>query len=383
MLAPFSQKNLRGGTFKGGPANVSLMKTVLIGVGQAGGKLATSLVEFDDRMGFDAITGALAINSAKADLQPLPLETVLVGQDKVNGHGVGGDNELGAEVMQSDAREVMGALDGNITAAAEAIVVVAGLGGGTGSGGAPVVVKELQRVYDVPVYALGVLPGRGEGAMYQVNAGRSLKTLAREADSVLLVDNDAWRSSGESMEEGYDAINEAISRRVGLLLASGEAVEGVGESVVDSSEIINTLRSGGIASLGYASAEAGEDAADNINTVMSTARRALLTGASLPDATTADSALVVVAAESDRIPRKGVERARRWIEDETGSMQVRGGDFPLGSERIATLVLLGGVERSTRVEQFIERAKEAREEAKRERQDPNTAFANDELDSLF
>ena len=359
------------------------MKTVLIGVGQAGGKLATSLVEFDDRMGFDAITGALAINSAKADLQPLPLETVLVGQDKVNGHGVGGDNELGAEVMQSDAREVMGALDGNITAAAEAIVVVAGLGGGTGSGGAPVVVKELQRVYDVPVYALGVLPGRGEGAMYQVNAGRSLKTLAREADSVLLVDNDAWRSSGESMEEGYDAINEAISRRVGLLLASGEAVEGVGESVVDSSEIINTLRSGGIASLGYASAEAGEDAADNINTVMSTARRALLTGASLPDATTADSALVVVAAESDRIPRKGVERARRWIEDETGSMQVRGGDFPLGSERIATLVLLGGVERSTRVEQFIERAKEAREEAKRERQDPNTAFANDELDSLF
>lgn len=364
---------------------MSNMKTVLIGIGQAGGKVATELVQFDARMGFDAVTGALAINSAKADLQSLPLDTVLVGQDRVNGHGVGGDNELGAEVMQSDAREVMGALDGSITAEAEAIMVVAGLGGGTGSGGTPVLAKELKRVYDMPVYVLGVLPAEGEGAMYQVNAGRSLKTAAREADSVLLVDNDAWRASGESMEEGYDAINKAIAKRVGLLLASGEAVDGVGESVVDSSEIINTLRSGGISALGYASAEAAPDAEDNINTVMSTARRALLTGTSLPDATTADSALVVVAADGERIPRKGVERARQWVEEETGSLQVRGGDFPLGSERIATLVLLGGIERSDRVQRFMQRAKEAQEaeETKDERPDPVSAFDNDEIDSLL
>ncbi len=146
------------------------MKTVLIGVGQAGGKLATELVEFDARMGYDSITGALAINSASADLLSLPLDTVLIGQDRVNGHGVGGDNELGAQVMQSDATEVLGALDGRITAEAEAIVVTAGLGGGTGSGGAPVLVKELKRIYDVPVYTLGVLPGRGEGSLYQINA---------------------------------------------------------------------------------------------------------------------------------------------------------------------------------------------------------------------
>ncbi|EMA01482.1 tubulin-like protein CetZ2 [Haloferax denitrificans] len=360
------------------------MKTVLIGVGQAGGKLASALQSFDRQMGFGAVLDAVAVNTAKADLQSLPVETVLIGQDRVNGHGVGGDNELGAAVMESDQTEVMSALDGRVTAEAESIFVVAGLGGGSGSGGAPVLAKALTRVYDVPVYVLGILPGEDEGALYQVNAGRSLKTVAREADAVLLVDNDAFRSAGESMSEGYDAINDAIARRVGLLLAAGEATEGVGESVVDTSEVINTLRSGGIAALGYASAEASPNAEDNINAVMSTTRRAVLTGTSLPDASDADSALVVIAGEPDTIPRKGVERARRWVEDETGSMQVRGGDFPLESGRLASLVLLGGVERSERVESFMERAREAVDKAETEpREDPKEMWHSDDLDDLL
>ncbi|MFB6092521.1 MAG: tubulin/FtsZ family protein [Haloquadratum sp.] len=361
------------------------MKTVLIGVGQAGGKLTRELVEYDERMGFGAVRGALAVNTAKADLQDLPFETVLVGQDRVKGHGVGGDNELGTEVMQSDSQEVLSALDGRITAGTESIFVIAGLGGGTGSGGAPVLAKALKRIYDVPVYGLGILPGRDEGAMYQVNAGRSLKTFAREADALLLVDNDAFRSSGESITEGFDAINEAIATRVGLLLAAGEAVEGVAESVVDSSEIINTLRTGGIAALGYASAEAATDPEENINTVMSVTRRALLSGSSLPDATDADAALVVVAGDSDRIPRKGVERARSWVEEETGSLQVRGGDFPLSSDRLASLILLGGVERSDRLETFMQRAEEAQAADERGAAggDPADQWANDDLDDLL
>ncbi|WP_396610438.1 tubulin/FtsZ family protein [Haloferax sp. S1W] len=360
------------------------MKTVLIGLGQAGGKLTAALRSFDEQMGFGAVLDAVGVNTAKADLQQLPFETVLIGQDRVNGHGVGGDNELGAEVMEADKTEVLSALDGKVTAAAESIFVVAGLGGGSGSGGAPVLAKELKRIYNVPVYVLGILPGQDEGAMYQVNAGRSLKTVAREADAVLLVDNDAFRSVGESMSEGFDAINEAIARRVGLLLASGEATEGVGESVVDTSEVINTLRAGGIAALGYASAEASPDAEENINAVMSMVRRAVLTGTSLPDASDADSALVVVAGKPETIPRKGVERARRWVEEETGSLQVRGGDFPLESGRLAALVLLGGVERSDRVESFMERARAAIDEAEKEtREDPTEMWQNEKIDDLI
>jgi len=359
------------------------MKVALIGVGQAGGKIAQALAEFDYSREFGAVMGAFAVNTARADLQNLDIDTMLIGQDRVKGHGVGGDNELGAEIMQEEATEVMDELDGRITSKAEAIFVVAGLGGGTGSGGAPMLTRKLQRVHDIPIYGLGVLPGRDEGAIYQANAGRSLKTFAREADSLLLIDNDAWHSSGESVEEGFDTINDRIAERVGLLLAAGEAVEGVGESVVDSSEIINTLKTGGIASLGYASAKADPDAGENINVITSTARKALLTGTSLPNAVQADTALLVAAGHPDRIARKGVERARKWLEEETGSLEVRGGDFPLNSENIATLVLLGGLQGSQRVQEFMDRASEA---AKRREQEPDAAvddFESEELDNLF
>jgi cell division GTPase FtsZ len=357
------------------------MQVVLIGVGQAGGKVTQVLAEFDQEMGFDAVQGAFAVNTAKADLQSLSIDTMLIGQERVKGHGVGGDNELAAEIMQEESTEVMDSLDGRISTSAEAVVIVAGLGGGTGSGGAPALAQELGRVYDVPVYVIGILPGRDEGSLYQANAGRSLKTVVRESDSALLIDNDAWRTSEETIEEGFEHINDQIAQRVGLLLASGEAVEGVGESVVDSSEIINTLQGGGIASLGYASAEAAGSAEDNVNTITSLTRKALLTGTSLPNAVEAEAALLVVAGDPDRISRKGVERSRKWLEEETGSLQVRGGDFPIESDRLASLVLLGGVERSKRIEEFMDRAREAHEEA--ENRDPVEQFGNDELEDLF
>jgi cell division GTPase FtsZ len=357
------------------------MKAALIGIGQAGGKLSEALLAEDRRAGYGAIRNAFAVNTAKADLEPLEIDTMLVGQERVKGHGVGADNELGAEVMQADVREVMGELDGVVDPKTEAIFVVAGLGGGTGSGGAPVLVNELQQIYEIPVYALGILPGRNEGGIYQANAGRSLKTLLGEADSVLLVDNDAWRKTGESVTEAYDAINERIARRVSILLAAGENIEGVGESVVDSSEVINTLKSGDMSALGYANADAAPDPGENINVITSTTRKALLTGMSVPETTEAGAALVVVAGDTDRIPRKGVEKARSWVEEETRSMQVRGGDFPVDSEKVAITILLSGIARSPRIKDFMERAKEASKEV--EAEDEEEAFQNDELDGLF
>jgi len=67
-------------------------------------------------------------------------------------------------------------------------------------------------------------------------------------------------------------------------------------------------------------------------------------------------------------------------------MQVRGGDFPIDSSRLASLVLLGGIERSDRVQRFMTRAEQAAEEAAEVDQAAAAAdktFQNDELDGLF
>ena len=358
------------------------MKSVLVGVGQAGGKVTQALTEYDSQHGYGTVVGALAINTAEPDLKPLTIPKLLIGQDRVGGHGVGADNELATEIMSADIDDVMEALDGRVTAKAESVFVVAGLGGGTGSGGAPMLVHELKRVYDVPVYALGILPGRDEGSIYQVNAGRSLKTIAREADATLLVSNDAWRASGESVEEGFDAINRRIADRVGLVMAAGELTGAVAESVVDSSEVINTLRPGKLASIGYADAEAAEEAVENVHTIMSTTRNAVLNGTSLPKASTAEAGLFIVAGDPDRISRKGVERARKWMEDELGCMQVRGGDFPLSDDRIRVIVVMGGIERSERITELMDRAREGLDR-RDDGPDATEALLNDDLDGLI
>ena len=178
------------------------MKLALIGVGQAGGKVLDEFLAYDARTGADIVRGAIAVNTAKADLQGidrLPKDRrILIGQSRVKGHGVGADNELGAEVTEEDIDEIQGALDSVPVHEIDAFLIVAGLGGGTGSGGAPVIANNLKRIYTEPVYGLGILPGGDEGGIYTLNAARSLKTFVDEVDNLMLFDNDAWRSSGES-----------------------------------------------------------------------------------------------------------------------------------------------------------------------------------------
>jgi len=70
----------------------------------------------------------------------------------------------------------------------DAFLVVAGLGGGTGSGGAPVIARHLKRIHTEPVYGLGILPGSDEGGIYTLNAARSLKTFVDEVDNLMLFD---------------------------------------------------------------------------------------------------------------------------------------------------------------------------------------------------
>jgi len=241
------------------------MKLAMIGFGQAGGKILDKFLEYDKRHNSNIVRAAVAVNTAKADLMGLehvPQENrVLIGQSRVKGHGVGADNELGAEIAEEDIDEIQGAIDSIPVHEVDAFLVISGLGGGTGSGGSPVIAKHLKRIYTEPVYGLGVLPGRDEGGIYTLNAARSFQTFVREVDNLLVFDNDAWRKSGESVQGGYDEINEEIVTRFGILFGAGEVEQGgeVAESVVDSSEIINTLAGGGVSTVGFATEGVDDD----------------------------------------------------------------------------------------------------------------------------
>jgi cell division GTPase FtsZ len=363
------------------------MKLAMIGFGQAGGKIVDKFLEYDAETGSGIVRSAVAINTAKADLMGLehvPEDTrVLIGQSRVKGHGVGADNELGAEIAEEDIDEIQGAIDNIPVHEVDAFLIVAGLGGGTGSGGAPVLAKHLKRIYTEPVYGLGILPGSDEGGIYTLNAARSFQTFTREVDNLLVFDNDAWRQAGESVESGYEEINDEIVRRFGVILGAGEIDAGdeVGESVVDSSEIINTLGSGGVSTVGYATEsvelsnsggllskfrgdgeEDGIDAAHTTNRITSLVRKAALGRLTLPcEIEGAERALLVMAGPPEHLNRKGIERGRKWIEEQTGSMEVRGGDYPIDEPQVASAVMLSGVTDVPRIKELQQVAIEAQD----------------------
>ena len=393
------------------------MKLAMIGFGQAGGKIVDKFLEYDRKHNSGLVRAVIAVNTAKADLMGLehvPEEKrVLIGQSRVKGHGVGADNELGAEVAEEDIDEIQGAIDSVPVHEVDAFLIVAGLGGGTGSGGSPVLAKHLQRIYTEPVYGLGVLPGSDEGGIYTLNAARSFQTFVREVDNLLVFDNDAWRKTGESVQGGYDEINEEIVTRFGVLFGAGEVGQGgeVAESVVDSSEIINTLKGGGVSTIGYASetVETGSsdggllsritggddddnlDSAHTTNRITSLVRKAALGRLTLPcEIEGTERALLVLAGPPRHLNRKGIERGRKWIEEQTGSMEVRGGDYPItDSGKVASVVLLSGVTNVPRIKELQQVAIEAQDNIDDIRQESEGNLDDlinddeDELESLF
>lgn len=391
------------------------MKVFFIGFGQAGGKIVDKFIEFDQRTGGNSFR-AIAVNTARTDLmglQHLEFEDrVLIGQTMVKGHGVGTDNDTGAQITFDEIDIIMNAIDRKGIGETEAFIVVAGLGGGTGSGGSPVLARHLKKIFKDPVYVLGILPAPEEGRLYSYNAARSLATLVKEADNVILFDNSAWKTEGESIKGAFDRLNDEIVRRFGLLFRAGEVGSmGIGEMVVDSSEIINTLRGGGISSVGYAISEVAEQPTekergfidrvmgrktvdeprpeekllgeDKTTRILSLVRRAMLGRLTLPcEYSTTSRAIVLVAGPPEELDRKGIEKAKSWVEENIAGVEVRGGDFPAQSRFVAAVVLLASIADAPRVTHLLEIAKETKATSERIDEE-NVLKLDDSMEPLF
>jgi cell division GTPase FtsZ len=383
------------------------MRVFVIGYGQAGGRVADSFLAFAKRTGQNFVIRTLAINTARSDLiglQNIPMEDrLLIGESLVKGHGIGADNEYGAEVAADEIYTIQSAIDKRGTHQIDAFLIIAGLGGGTGSGGAPVLARRLKKVYEEPVYGLGILPAKDEGSLYSLNAARSLMTFVNEVDNLFLFDNDAWKKGGESVKESFVDINEEIVRRFGILFGAGESNE-VGQMVVDAAEVMNTLKGGGISTIGYAAEEIERegfvkkffgkkgslDRIDTVTRITSLVRRAVAGRLTIPcEVSTAERALIIAAGPPRELSRKGIEKSKVRIEEMIKGTEVRGGDFPLvKGQHVASVVLFSGVSDVPRIKELQEIGAEAQEKIKevsseKEREYSALMDTNEKIAPLF
>jgi cell division GTPase FtsZ len=391
------------------------MRIGLIGIGQAGGKITDRLLEYDldENEGGHFIQGCVAINTARQDLsglQMVPEENrLLVGESRVKGNGVGADNTKGRDIMEEEVGEVLQYVNEMPIHNIDAFVVVAALGGGTGSGGLPVLARELNRRFSEPVFGLGVLPAEDEGSIYSINAARSLEACVEETDNLMIFDNELW-SKGKSLEDSYRELNDKLASRFGTLFSAGEVEESTdsAQSVVDASEVINTLDCGGITSIGYAEAQLDEDKVNpglikrfmggsDVDENKATTRMRTLAEKSISGKLTlqaniesTERALILYSGPSKFLTRKGTEEGRSIIERRCDCMEVRGGDYPIDNPSVTSTVVLSGLYDVPRVKELQRMAVEADKEIKEMREERENNMekllqeeAAEEIDSLL
>lgn len=180
----------------------------------------------------------------------------LLGAKTVGGRGTGANPSVGRQAALDDTEAIVGILEG-----ADLVILAAGLGGGTGTGAAPIIAS-LAREMNALTIGVVTRPFSFEGPRKMEIAERGLEDLAQVLDNVLIVPNDRLLDIAPRGTSFKDAL-----RMVDDVLA--QAVNGIGDIVLrpgiinrDFSDVKATLSGMGTVRLGSATASGGDAVVD-------------------------------------------------------------------------------------------------------------------------
>ena len=210
-------------------------RIVVVGAGGAGNNTVNRLYN----IGVDGAE-TVAINTDKQHLKMIEADTkILVGKSLTNGLGAGGDPSMGeraTEMAQGTIKEVLGEAD--------LVFVTAGMGGGTGTGAAPVVPKSAKE-QSAMVVGMVWTPFNVERAR-TVKAEEGLENLRSEADSIIVLDNNRLLDYVPNLPIGkaFSVMDQIIA----------ETVKGISETItqpslinLDYADMSTIMNQGGVA----------------------------------------------------------------------------------------------------------------------------------------
>ncbi|MEM0928364.1 MAG: cell division protein FtsZ [Pseudomonadota bacterium] len=154
-------------------------KIVVIGVGGAGGNAVNNMIESE----LDGVTFVCANTDAQAVGLSKAEQKIQLGTGVTQGLGAGSRPQIGEAAAEESLDEVMTALDG-----ANMLFITAGMGGGTGTGAAPVIAKAAR---DLGILTVGVVtkPFAFEGQRRMRIADEGIEELSRHVDTLLIIPN--------------------------------------------------------------------------------------------------------------------------------------------------------------------------------------------------
>lgn len=191
----------------GGLEMDQLAKIKVIGLGGGGGNAINRMVESGVK-GVEFIaanTDLQVLNSSKADVK------IQIGANLTDGLGAGARPDIGKEAAVESKKEIEDALAG-----ADMVFVTCGMGGGTGTGAAPVV-AEISQALGALTVAIVTKPFSFEGKKRMQNALEGIEELRKHVDTLIVIPNDRLREiidKSTPMLEAFKEVDNVLRRGV-------------------------------------------------------------------------------------------------------------------------------------------------------------------------
>jgi len=226
-------------------------KIKVIGVGGGGGNAVNNMIN----KGLTSVeyialnTDAQALKNNQANL------TVQVGTSLTSGLGAGARPEIGREAVEENRHDIEESVDG-----ADMIFITAGMGGGTGTGGAPVVAGIAKRK---GILTVGVVttPFECEGRIRMKYALEGITELKKHCDTVIVIPNERLLDISDDNTSLVDAFNMANEVLYNATRGISDLILMPGLINLDFADVRTTMIDGGAAIMGSATAS-GEDRAE-------------------------------------------------------------------------------------------------------------------------
>mgnify|MGYP005837882829 CR=1 FL=1 len=215
-------------------------KIKVLGIGGAGGNAINDMIK-SEMVGVDFIAANSDAMSLERNLAPIKIQ---LGPTVTRGLGAGGNPEIGREATREETDRLRQVLEG-----ADMVFIAAGMGGGTGTGGAPVV-AEISREVGALTVAVVSKPFEFEGKMKMRLADKGIEELRRVSDTIITIPNDRLFSLGNKNSRTADIFSMANE-------VLGAAVRGISDLIVkpafikvDFADVRTIMKEGGMALMG-------------------------------------------------------------------------------------------------------------------------------------
>jgi len=213
----------------------------VIGVGGAGGNAVNSIIE----SGCQGVSFIVANTDAQALELSKAQHKIQIGVKSTKGLGAGANPEVGKRAAEEDLEKIMDVING-----ADIVFVVGGMGGGTGSGGLPVIARAL-RERNILCIAIVTRPFLFEGKRRAHIAEAAIEKLKNDVDTLIIVPNQKLLEVVDqqvSMIDAFGMINDGVLSQ--SVRGLSDIITNPGHINVDFADIRTIMKDRGLAVMG-------------------------------------------------------------------------------------------------------------------------------------